>query len=403
MPDLSPERRPDTSPILAAIKRMRGIPGSGSPSREETRDEGMPKFPGPYSGEGTLARLALSRNYRLWWERTLPSPYGYCACGCARPTLTAKEDDPERGLVAREKMPFLDSHATLYGHRSLPGVSDPERRCACGCGAVTREAPLTLRTKDGEMRDGRVTEFKGMRRERISRHKPTDRVSRLDDPLGSPNRTVGPLHSGYLAAVLEHRGTFGVSFEVRCVREHAVRLFARLVHRGRVSTSSLPSGKTYYRFKVESLLERANVLFCLYPYLTASARREAAWVLQRGGFPVPDSPEFSESISHREEVERGYILGTIAVRGYTNKQGGAATVRMKGLTEEASSRLAASWPEASFNRIRGSGKPRGGLNTQDVTEERYEARLPLRELPVRSSRPTEIARLIKEHRDLLGG
>lgn len=375
------------SPLLAALQKMRGIEDAPLGNRPQP-----PKFYAAelYAGEGTLARLALSREYRKWWDENLPSPYGYCACDCKRPTVTASRDDPGRGLVAGEKTPFLDSHAALYGLE----VSDPERRCGCGCGSIPPPAAATRRE------DGVITEFRGMRRARVPRHEATERVSRLDDPLGVAGTNVGgifsnsPLASGYCAAIIDHRGRFDPSggLDIRSARANALRLFTVFTNRGEITRRDPHGGaaKPQYRWRSASLLERANVLFRLYPCLSESARRNVAHALEAGGFPPPDpaASEFAESVVRREEVERGWLVGTLAVRSCIHD----GTMRMKGLTEEACERLSCSLVEIDFSAIKGSGEPRGRLNTGDGRKERHEAIL---------KDPDEAAALLRDYGMLL--
>lgn len=306
------ERRRERSPgERTAGRKVRGAP---------------PKFRFPLrAGErsGGLLRAA----YRRWWAASLPTPYGYCACGCGRPTLTAPRDSPQKGHVAGEKKPFIDRHEALWG---FPHVTDPDRRCACGCGLLSPRARKTLYA------DGEIEEFAGMRaRYRNRAHRPSGDVTRIDGPLGSPGQTLTALEVGYLAGIFDGRASFTKdrSPYLKTRRGHVLRCFARLSGRGSVDVTSRRSPRqNQFLWRADSLLEAANLLHHLWPLLLPATRALGACYLAAHEFPAPREPvresfEASEG-SLASAQEAGWLLGTLACRGQVHASQSGARARL---------------------------------------------------------------------------
>ncbi len=275
----------------------------------EVRRGGPPRFRLLASASANASnRVHLSGAYRRWWAANLPTPYGYCACGCGRPTLIAPRDDRKKGHVAGEKKPFIDKHRRLWGR---PHVTDPDRRCACGCGAPTLVANKTRLGEDGE-----IEEFAGMRATYLSRaHRPSESTARLDTPLGLLGSWRQPtaLEVGYLAGVFDGRAILrGARLpRVQTTREAVVRRFAWISGRGTVSPVDRSGfgGRTVFLWRPEAPLEAVNLLHHLWPLLLPSTRSAAARYLFAHDFPPPEA-----SLSVEPANEAGWLLGTIACR-----------------------------------------------------------------------------------------
>lgn len=69
-------------------------------------------------------------------------PYGFCHCGCGRPTPIATQTSRRRGHIKGRPLNFIKPHnGRLPRRRTLE--PNPDGFCQCGCG---REAPLAVKT-----------------------------------------------------------------------------------------------------------------------------------------------------------------------------------------------------------------------------------------------------------------
>lgn len=239
----------------------------------------------------TLGKRFFAARYRAWWSRNLPTPYGLCACGCRGRTPRAGWTSRERGFVSGEPLTFLPHHRKRYGY---PALTNPDRRCACGCSTPTSVVRDTATDEAGI-----PYQFAGMRSKWLNNdHRPPPALPglTLKTSLGASREVeLSEKERGWLAGVLSAHGSFArdrgkIRPKLQSTDADLIQRFLKTIGRGRVDVSQ-PARKgasPVWKWTGRSSLEAANVLYNLYDLLLPETREQARTFLEDMELPIPN-------------------------------------------------------------------------------------------------------------------